>query len=128
MRVYLTVFVLLGFGSVTLAQTNSECPPGPFECVPWDAPGGTGNPAPPPPPFFEVEPSFILPQNFQGYLARGNGFTLEITEEELPETARRLLDGYAKDMDPTKLYVMPFTEQNSGTGSSYILFNGVGLE
>ncbi len=75
-----------------------------------------------------MEPSFIQTQNFAGYLARGDGLTLQITEEALPEAARQLLDGYSEYMDPTKLYVMPDPDGKIGTGASYILFNGVELE
>ncbi|MCQ0093381.1 hypothetical protein [Roseovarius sp. M141] len=126
MRELMALAVFLGLSVTANAQPVFKCPPGPFECVPWG--GGGGDPAPPPPPFFEVQPKFIHPESFQGYVARGDGSTLQISEEAVPDEIRDAVESYRDTMDPAKLYLIPDHGVQAGNGSGYLIFNGIGSE
>jgi hypothetical protein len=116
------------WGTVAGAQPVLECPPGPFDCVPWNPRGGGGNPAPPPPPFFEVEPRFIQPERFNGFIGNGRGTHLEIHEGTPPDGLRELVESYGISMDPDRLYVLPSGSSSVDIEGDYIIFNGVRIE
>ena len=120
--------VVPGWQPVPERQPVSECPSGPFYCFPWNSPGDGVNPVPPVPPFFEIQPKFIQPESFQGYVARGDGSTLQIKEQTVPDAIREALKGYRDTMDPAKLYVFPDQGFQAGNGSGYLIFNGIGSE
>lgn len=114
MRQLLALAIFLGLSITADAQPVLECPPGPFDCVPWG--GGGGDPAPPPPPFFEVQPKFIHSESFQGYVARGDGSTLQISEEAVPDAIRDAVESYRDRMDPAKLYLFLIMEFKQAMG------------
>lgn len=109
-----------------LAQSQHDCPPALFVCIPWELPEAGGDPAPSPPPtFFEIEPSFIEPERFKGHLGRGEGSALAVTREDLPASVREAIRGYEDQMDPGKLYILPGLNTGTDEESGYIIFNGI---
>ena len=115
------LFSLVGIAEVA-AQ---DCPSGPFQCVPWA--GGTGNPPapPPPPPFILVDPLYIKPERFDGFIGIGEGTRLSILKGPIPENAMKLIKPFQGSLDGTKIYVLP---TNGGEASKYIMFKGSNIQ
>ncbi len=77
---------------------------------------------------FRTPHQFINPDSFQGYVARGDGSTLQISEEAVPDAIRDAVKSYRDTMDPAKLYLIPDHGVQAGNGSGYLIFNGIGSE
>lgn len=122
------IALLTFWGATAGAQPVPGCPSGPFKCVPWNPPGDGGNPALPPPPFFEVEPRFIQPERFDGFIGSGRGTDLQIREGALPDGLRALIESQGIIMDPDRLYVLPRESSGVEIEGDYIMFNGVRIE
>ena len=118
-------------------NASAQCPPGPFACVPWGPEPGTpepvtpsppspkplipGPPAPgpfPPPKFIKIKPTFINPNKFSGYTARGDGNSVVIKKQKIPNNVLNELVKTKTKLDKNSIYLFKNNEDD------YIIFKG----
>lgn len=100
---------------------ENGCPPGPFECVPWDGGGGGVNPVPPA-PFFEVHPIEKILENYGDKdiaIWSSNSVQPKVMLDSDFESLKALAGEFIDHIDAQKWYSFPL-----GSGAATVTIQG----